>query len=187
MKTTIFFISLVLLPLFGASQTSSETISKNLSVEGDWCSGSYLLTADFGKKEGVWQWSKDGVVLEGEVTENINLANYGYGKYSVTYKLSNNKTVYSDEYEFKTLPGPKAEFSYDYLYAAGAMRFKNNTTGNTADFKWSWNFGDGNSSTEMSPVHLYKVEGTYTVTLTVTDANGCSNTMTVEVIWKFPR
>ena len=34
---------------------------------------------------------------------------------------------------------------------------------------WSWDFGDGNTSTEQSPSHTYAADGTYTVSLTVTD------------------
>ncbi len=37
---------------------------------------------------------------------------------------------------------------------------------------WSWNFGDGNSSTAQNPTHDYTVAGTYTVSLTVSNAFG---------------
>jgi PKD repeat protein len=186
MKTKLLFLSLILLPMVGNTQIVSEKISKNLKIEGNWCTGSYMLIADFGKKEGTWQWAKDGVVLESEKGSSINLATYGNGKYTVMYKLANNKTIYGDDYEFKTLPGVKADYSYTYLYAASAIQFKNNTLGNTANYAWLWNFGDGTTSTEMSPVHLYKEEKTYVVTLTVTDEGGCSNTMTLHIIWEFP-
>lgn len=42
---------------------------------------------------------------------------------------------------------------------------------------WVWSFGDGNTSTLQNPSHTYMTEGTYTVTLTVTNAGG-SDTMT---------
>jgi PKD repeat protein len=42
---------------------------------------------------------------------------------------------------------------------------------------WVWSFGDGNTSTLQNPSHTYTTEGTYTVTLTVTNAGG-SDTMT---------
>ena len=37
---------------------------------------------------------------------------------------------------------------------------------------WSWDFGDGNTSMEQNPVHVYADGGYYTVTLTVTDSGG---------------
>lgn len=37
---------------------------------------------------------------------------------------------------------------------------------------WSWDFGDGNSSTAQNPSHAYAANGTYTVGLTVTDNDG---------------
>lgn len=40
---------------------------------------------------------------------------------------------------------------------------------------WVWDFGDGTSSTEQSPIHVYPLAGTYNVSLTATNAAG-SNT-----------
>lgn len=39
----------------------------------------------------------------------------------------------------------------------------------------SWNFGDGTTSTATNPVKTYAAAGTYTVTLTVTDNQGATN------------
>ena len=47
---------------------------------------------------------------------------------------------------------------------------------------WQWNFGDGNSSTDANPTHAFSSEGTYTVTLTVEDATGCSDTYSFDVV-----
>ncbi len=37
---------------------------------------------------------------------------------------------------------------------------------------WSWNFGDGGTSTAQNPGHIYNAVGAYTVSLTVTNADG---------------
>ena len=42
---------------------------------------------------------------------------------------------------------------------------------------WKWTFGDGTTSTEKNPTHKYTTAGSYTVTLTATNAAG-SNTAT---------
>src|SRR5690606_8630855 len=44
---------------------------------------------------------------------------------------------------------------------------------------WSWDFGDGNTSTEKAPVHVYEEGGYYVATLTAKDGSG--NTATKEV------
>ena len=41
---------------------------------------------------------------------------------------------------------------------------------------WAWDFGDGATSSERHPEHRYARKGTYTVRLTVTDADGASTT-----------
>ncbi|MBT8508661.1 hypothetical protein AZH53_09615 [Methanomicrobiaceae archaeon CYW5] len=37
---------------------------------------------------------------------------------------------------------------------------------------WAWTFGDGGTSNEQNPTHLYTAEGVYNVTLTATNAGG---------------
>ncbi|WP_149304798.1 PKD domain-containing protein [Pareuzebyella sediminis] len=39
---------------------------------------------------------------------------------------------------------------------------------------WSWDFGDGSTSSEQNPVHTYTDPGYYTAVLTATDATGAS-------------
>jgi PKD repeat protein len=47
---------------------------------------------------------------------------------------------------------------------------------------WSWDFGDGSYSQLQNPTHLYSDEGTYTVSLTVTDNDGVNTTSTLVVM-----
>lgn len=49
--------------------------------------------------------------------------------------------------------------------------FEDLSTGNVNN--WSWDFGDGNSSVEENPAHIYAADGIYTVCLTV--MNGCAS------------
>ncbi|MES2557964.1 MAG: PKD domain-containing protein [Bacteroidota bacterium] len=45
-----------------------------------------------------------------------------------------------------------------------------------------WDFGDGNTSTQQNPTHVYAAEGTYTVCLVVTNSCGESDTTCEQVI-----
>ncbi len=42
---------------------------------------------------------------------------------------------------------------------------------------WNWDFGDNSTSTLQNPSHCYMSAGVYSVTLTVTTADGCSETI----------
>ncbi|MFN5962274.1 MAG: PKD domain-containing protein, partial [Verrucomicrobiota bacterium] len=51
--------------------------------------------------------------------------------------------------------------------------------GSTLSF--DWDFGDGGSSTEANPTHVYTAVGTYTASLVVTDATGLSGSASVTI------
>jgi len=48
--------------------------------------------------------------------------------------------------------------------------FTNTSSNNATDF--AWDFGDGNTSTQENPTHTYAAEGSYTVTLEVSNTAG---------------
>ncbi|QBJ64796.1 S8 family serine peptidase [Pseudoalteromonas sp. DL-6] len=48
--------------------------------------------------------------------------------------------------------------------------------------QWSWDFGDGATSTDANPVHAYAESGSYEVELTVTDSENNSDTFTQTVV-----
>src|SRR5690606_12322832 len=53
----------------------------------------------------------------------------------------------------------------------------NSSTG-PADATYSWDFGDGKTSTAKSPSHVYNKKGVFTVKLTVSSAAGCTEVLT---------
>jgi PKD repeat protein/ABC-type branched-subunit amino acid transport system substrate-binding protein len=46
--------------------------------------------------------------------------------------------------------------------------------------EYNWNFGDGYTATSANPSHTYRNAGTYTVTFTVRDNKGATNTVTTQ-------
>ena len=73
---------------------------------------------------------------------------------------------------------PTAGFTWTNSFVTGI--FTNTSTGGGTAI-YAWDFGDGNTSTEMNPTHLYSAAGTYTVTMTVTNDCGTS-TFTNDII-----
>jgi len=61
------------------------------------------------------------------------------------------------------------------------VTFHSVVAGGTAPYTYSWNFGDGITSTLTTPVHIYENDGTYTVTLTVKGALGQEKTTTTTI------
>ncbi len=64
--------------------------------------------------------------------------------------------------------GLYASFTFDKFQ--NRFQFKNQSSDKALE--WTWNFGDGTSSTERNPLHTYAAEGTYDVTLTVKGETG---------------
>ena len=57
--------------------------------------------------------------------------------------------------------------------------FTNNSSNGNA---FLWDFGDNTTSTAINPTHFYTSPGTYTVTLVVSDTNGCYSPDSIEFI-----
>ncbi len=47
---------------------------------------------------------------------------------------------------------------------------------------YSWDFGDGNTSTDANPTHRYRKNGTYTATLTAKDTSGRTGSASVQIV-----
>jgi subtilisin family serine protease/subtilisin-like proprotein convertase family protein len=75
---------------------------------------------------------------------------------------------------------PEASFSYE---ADGlTTTFTDSSSDSNNDMvSWNWSFGDGAISSEQNPVHSFAETGNYEVTLTVTDAEGLSDSETMLV------
>jgi PKD repeat protein len=54
-----------------------------------------------------------------------------------------------------------------------SVQFTDTSTGSPGS--WTWNFGDGTTSTVQNPTHSYALAGTYTATLTASNAGGASS------------
>ncbi|MDX2362255.1 MAG: PKD domain-containing protein [Crocinitomicaceae bacterium] len=66
----------------------------------------------------------------------------------------------------------------DSTGAGGTIVWVTNTstTQSGTALTYSWDFGDGTTSTDAYPTHVYSTIGTYTVCVTIADGTGCTDT-----------
>ena len=109
----------------------------------------------------------------------------GLSTHNITVRILANDGTYTDytvDINVNYVP-PTAIVGGPYSGTAGsAVAFTGSATDpsapdTAAGFQFSWNFGDGTTSTLQSPSHTFATIGTYTVTLTVSDTDGGSSSV----------
>ncbi|RME94632.1 MAG: PKD domain-containing protein, partial [Bacteroidetes bacterium] len=90
------------------------------------------------------------------------------GIYTIAQYVSNACGADTSTIDIEVFPAPLADFNHPLTACvAQAVRFENLS----GPFQTvSWDFGDGQSSTAISPEHIYDTAGVYTVTLTITNS-----------------
>ncbi len=124
----------------------------------------------------LWDFG-DGIT---SIAENPTHVYFGEGEYDVTLTVTGfengltdmeRKTAY-----IKVFKAPRASFfaNKDEVFIPNDPIVFTNTSFNADSYVW--NFGDGNSSTEQSPVHNYQSQGEFQVSLIANTVNGCADT-----------
>ena len=117
----------------------------------------------------------------GDTTSTINV---GTGTYTVSVTDNIGCTATSPSLTVATHPNPSPNFTFTPAngLAGDTIHFNDlSTAGSGSIVSWHWDFGDNPSSTSnlQNPIHVYALLGTYPVTLTVTQSDGCTNTITL--------
>jgi hypothetical protein len=76
----------------------------------------------------------------------------------------------------------RAQLNLDSTDIPFTHRFEANADGGTPPYTYHWSFGDGQEANVQNTRHTYENPGTYTATLTVTDATGQTASESTEVI-----
>ncbi len=120
-----------------------------------------------------WQFGDGGTSSAANPVHRYN----SDGLYTVSLKVTgpggSNTKVRTDYIAVGDMPGPDVDFEGTPLTGEASLlvSFTDLTSG-TNVHTWSWDFGDGGSSTDQNPDYTYDTPGTYSVTLTATDDNG---------------
>ena len=77
---------------------------------------------------------------------------------------------------------PTADFAATPTSGAVPLAVQFNDRSSGSPTGWSWNFGDGTASTAQHPTHTYAAAGSYTVSLTVTNASGADTESRLDYI-----
>ena len=107
------------------------------------------------------------------VTHTFNTS----GTFTVTLTASNGCSDTTTTETIKVLEQPAMAFTADITSGCPglAVQFKNTSSGG---FSYLWDFGDGSTSAEFEPKHIFSGEQEfYTVTLQATNTLGCTNTL----------
>lgn len=112
------------------------------------------------------------------VEDPTNISWDADGTYAVSLEVTENGCVSAPStLNITVFPQPIADFNALPTQGCEPVEVKfNNTTQSAVLYTSAWVLGDGNNSTDQSPVHTYLQDGNYNVTLTVTDDNGCVDT-----------
>ncbi|MCL4409568.1 MAG: S8 family serine peptidase [Firmicutes bacterium] len=87
-------------------------------------------------------------------------------------------SVASDSDPVPGEPRPGFSWTLDGLTAS----FSNSSSADYDIVSYAWDFGDGATSSQESPVHTYAEQGTYSVSLTVTDSEGQQASVTETLV-----
>ncbi|TDK51130.1 PKD domain-containing protein, partial [Algoriphagus formosus] len=126
-----------------------------------------------------WEWDfGDG---SGSTDQNPSHTYQKPGKYTVSLKITG-ATGCTDTKVINSLIevlGPDVAFSEDVTDGCGPLTvsFTDNTFDSSPITGWKWDFGDGTTSNQQNPVHTFEKAGTYSVSLTISDFDGCSRTL----------
>jgi len=105
------------------------------------------------------------------------------GTYTVTLTSTTSAGVTTTHTETITVyPSPTVHFtaSDTAICPGSTITFTSTSTGGVSGpLTYIWNFGDGTSSTSATPAKTYSTSGYYNVTLSVTNSNGCTSSLTL--------
>jgi len=134
----------------------------------------------------VWAWDFGDGAISSERNPAHTYASAGV--YTVSLNASNAYwfDVFTVTDAVSVLPAPVANFTYtpEEGNAPLTVAFTDASVGNVT--AWIWDFGDGNVSFEQSPVHVYAIAGTYTVTLNASNAYGFNISAVTDAVRVLP-
>ncbi|HEX2616203.1 MAG TPA: PKD domain-containing protein [Flavobacteriales bacterium] len=156
-------------------------LSGTVARTGAWCTDDLVLHASADTSAATFQWYREGVALVGRTDSLLAVSTLDLvpGTYQVRIALNDTTCIVRSI----TLDAPApvtASFTAGPLIGCAPLdvAFVNTSVADSIA-SVRWDFGDGTTSTALSPTHRYTAADTFSVTLQVTDTAGCSADTTV--------
>lgn len=131
-----------------------------------------------------WDWTFETAPFTFSGQNPPALSMFAAGNYDVDIEVSSaNGCTADDHIVLHVYDSPVVDFNVFDLCEGELATFQDMTTYTPGDdiTDWSWDFGDGGSSTDQSPDYEYANAGTYLVTLDV-NTQHCNGTDTMSVV-----
>ncbi len=154
---------------FSFSTDELDVQFNNNSIDNDGSIDSYF-----------WEFG-DG---QSSTQENPSHSYAAAGNYNVILTVTDNDGQSDSNSKLVTVNEATVIPSASFTYSANnlSVNFTDTSSASNASIaSREWSFGDGNSSSETNPVHVYSQAGSYSVTLTVTDSNGLTDSSDQEI------
>lgn len=131
-----------------------------------------------------WQWDF-GDMTGYSSLQNPKYTYLSYGVYDVKLIVGNEIGCFDTIVESVLVDSlPFAAFTFTESCVGTQTCFTDTSIANAAGIvSWHWSFGDGSSSILQNPCHIYSDTGSYLVTLTVINSNGCESDTYEETIY----
>lgn len=105
------------------------------------------------------------------------------GSYTVSLIATSDQSCADTTYKSVTAyPNPVAGFTADSVCLGDVLAFNNQSTISSGSISYTWDFGDGNTSTNVQATHTYGSVGTFEVILWAESNMGCVDTDTQTVV-----
>lgn len=126
-----------------------------------------------------WLWNFGNGASSGQQNPVTVFNSIGNFDVSLTVTNAAGCTHTTTKNDFIKINPPQVDFIADTTRGCFPLEvnFTSNATANEPIVSYQWNFGDGNFSNQISPSHIYSVEGEFDVQLVITTVSGCADTV----------